>query len=63
LADPWTLAAIAAKFCMYLGILTAAGTVFASLIFRLEHTKAFAQSFAILGLLASMLAFSLGGRP
>ena len=46
---------------MYLGILTAAGTVFASLIFRLEHTKAFAQGFAILGLWASMLVFSLGG--
>ncbi len=59
--DAWGLAAIVTKFALYLGILTAAGTVMATLMFRLERTRGLALTFAVLGLFATVLAFSLRG--
>lgn len=61
LPDIWGLASIVAKFGLYLGVLTAAGTVFAALLFRLDQYRYLALSFALLGLLMSVLAFMLGG--
>ena len=59
--DLWGLAAIATKFTLYLGVLGAAGTVIAALIFRLGHIRGSALRFGILGLFAAVLAFSLRG--
>lgn len=59
--DIWTLAAIAAKFSLYAGVLTAAGSVFAALMFRISGTKLFAGFFAIFGLAGAVIGFSLGG--
>ena len=59
--DVWGLAAIGAKFALYLGILTAAGTVITALLFRLDHHKGFALKFALLGLIATILTFALRG--
>ena len=57
--DVWGMAAIATKFVLYLGILTAAGTVMAALAFRLERYRGLAAGFALLGLFAAILAFAL----
>ncbi len=59
--DLFGLAAIATKFALYLGVMTAAGTVMATLIFRLDRTRGLAVAFAVLGLIATILAFSLRG--
>lgn len=59
--DIWGLAAIATKFALYVGVLTALGTVMAMLIFRLERYWALALKFAVLGLVAAFLTFSLRG--
>lgn len=59
--DLWGLAAIAIKFTLYLGLLTAAGTVIATLMFRLDRTRGLALTFGVLGLVAAVLAFSLRG--
>ncbi len=59
--DIWALAAIATKFALYLGVLTAAGTVIAALLFRLNRYRGLALTFAALGLFATLLAFSLRG--
>ena len=59
--DAFGLAAIVTKFALYLGVMTAAGTVIATLMFRLERTRGLAAIFAILGLAATILAFSLRG--
>lgn len=59
--DAFGLAAIVTKFALYLGVMTAAGTVTATLIFRLDRTRGLAAAFAILGLAATILAFSLRG--
>lgn len=59
--DVWGLAAIVTKLALYLGVLTAAGTVMAALTFRLDRTRGLAAAFAVLGLGATILAFSLRG--
>ena len=59
--DAFGLAAIVTKFALYLGVMTAAGTVMATLMFRLDRTRALAAAFAVLGLAATILAFSLRG--
>jgi len=59
--DVWGLAATVTKFALYLGVLTAAGTVLAALIFRLDRTHGLALAFGVLGLVAAVLAFSLRG--
>ncbi len=59
--DLWGLAAIATKFALYLGVLTAAGTAIAALMFRLDRTRGQALTFGVLGLFAAVLAFSLRG--
>ncbi|WP_415401377.1 CopD family protein [Tateyamaria sp. SN3-11] len=59
--DIWGLAAIATKFALYLGVLTATGTVFAALVFHVQGIRPVAAGFAVLGMLATILGFSLGG--
>lgn len=59
--DIWGLAAIATKFALYLGVLTSTGTVFVALLFQVANTRRFAVSFAMLGLFAAVIGFSLGG--
>ena len=59
--DLFGLAAIATKFALYLGLITAAGTVMATLVFRLDRTRGLAAIFAVLGLIATILGFSLRG--
>lgn len=59
--DLWGIAAIVTKFTLYLGVLTAAGTVMAALVFRLERTRGLALAFAALGLVAALIAFALRG--
>lgn len=59
--DTLGLAAIVTKFALYLGVMTAAGTVMATCMFRLDRTRGLAAAFAVLGLLATILAFSLRG--
>jgi putative copper resistance protein D len=41
--------------------MTAAGTVMATLMFRLDRTRGLAVAFAVIGLIATILAFSLRG--
>lgn len=59
--DIWTLAAVAAKFALYTGVLAAAGTVLAALVFRLDQCRWLAIGFASLGICATILVFSLRG--
>ena len=59
--DALGLVAIITKFALYLGVMTAAGTVMATLMFRLDRTRGLAVAFAVLGLVATILAFSLRG--
>jgi putative copper resistance protein D len=61
LPDVWALAAITTKFALYLGVLVSSGTVFTSLVFRLNSYRGVSTSFGILGLCASILSFSLLG--
>ncbi len=61
MADVWGMAAIATKLALYVGVLTAAGTVMAALVFRLIHYRGLSLTFAVLGLVAAILAFSLRG--
>lgn len=61
MADLLGLAAIFAKFALYLGILTASGTVFATLLFRLHRYRGLALVFGGLGVLATLLDFCLRG--
>lgn len=59
--DAFGLAAIITKFALYLGVMTAAGTVMATWMFRLDRTRGLTVAFAVLGLMATILAFSLRG--
>ena len=56
--DAFGLAAIVTKFALYLGVMTAAGTVMATLMFRLDRTRNLAAGFAVLGVGAAIFAFS-----
>lgn len=57
--DVFGLAAIVTKFALYLGVMTAVGTVFATVMFRLKHTRGLVIVFGLLGLGAAIMAFSL----
>ncbi len=57
----WLLAAIAAKWALYLGVLGAAGTVFCILIFALGRQARLVAGFAVLGLVAAAASFMLKG--
>jgi len=59
--DLFGLAAIITKFLLYLGVITATGTVMAALVFKLDRTRGLAATFAALGLFATILSFSLRG--
>ena len=59
--DLFGLAAIITKFLLYLGVITATGTVMAALVFKLDRTRGLAVIFAALGLFATILSFSLRG--
>lgn len=59
--DAFGLAAIITKFALYLGVMSAAGTVMATCMFRLDRTRGLAVAFAVLGVMATILAFSLHG--
>ena len=59
--DAFGLAAIVTKFALYLGVMTSAGTVMATLMFRHERTRGLAMTFAVLRIVAAILAFSLRG--
>ncbi|AXI46515.1 copper-binding protein [Sulfitobacter sp. SK012] len=59
--DVFGLAAIVTKFALYLGVMAAAGTVMAALVFRLDRTRGLAIAFGGLGIVATILAFCLRG--
>lgn len=59
--DLWGLAAIAIKFALYLGVLTAVGTFFATRLFQLTGYRRFIIGFALLGIVATVFGFSLAG--
>lgn len=59
--DLFGLAAVITKFGLYLGVITATGTVMATLMFRLDRTRDLAAAFAVLGLVSAIFAFSLRG--
>jgi len=59
--DALGLAAILARFALYLGVMSAAGTVMATLMFQLDRTRGLAVAFAVLGLAATILDVSLRG--
>jgi putative copper resistance protein D len=59
--DAFGLVAIVTKIALYLGVLTSAGTVMATLLFGLVRTRGLTLVFAICGLFATIIAFSLRG--
>ena len=59
--DAFGLVAIVTKIALYLGLLTSAGTVMATLLFGLVRTRGITLVFAICGSFATILAFSLRG--
>ena len=59
--DIWGLAAIITKFTLYLGVLTATGTVLAALMFRLNQFRGIALIFGGIALIATLIGFSLRG--
>lgn len=59
--DIWDIAAITAKFGLYLGVLTASGTVFAAAMFQLKRYRMIAVIHAVIGIVAAVVAFMLGG--
>ena len=59
--DIWGLATIAAKFLLYLGVLTSAGTVFATLVFQAANKRSITLVFAALGMIGAVVGFALGG--
>ena len=59
--DAFGLVAIVTKMALYLGVLTSAGTVMATLLFGLVRTRGLSLVFAICGSFATILAFSLQG--
>ncbi|KIN74259.1 copper resistance D family protein [Sulfitobacter guttiformis] len=59
--DIWGQAAIIIKVALYLGVLTAVGSVIVALVFRLERLRGVALVFAVVGLVAAALSFSLSG--
>ncbi len=61
MTDIWEIAAIAAKFALYLGVLISTGTAFAALTFQISHYRLRALGFALLAVLAALVSFALNG--
>jgi putative copper resistance protein D len=59
--DLWGLASIVTKFALYLGVLTSVGSVFAATLFQLKGYSRATVWFAVLGIVATLLGFSLAG--
>lgn len=59
--DLWTVAAIAAKFLLYLGLLSASGAVVVSWLFRLTPDRKRVLTYAMLALVAAGLTFLVRG--
>lgn len=59
--DLWGVASVATKFALYLGVLTAVGTVFVTTLFRLARYRRFTIGFALLGSVATVFSFLLAG--
>ncbi|WP_439143884.1 copper resistance D family protein [Planktotalea sp.] len=59
--DAFGLAAIVTKLALYIGVMTAAGTVIATVMFRLKNTRGLVIIFGLLGFGAAILAFALRG--
>ena len=59
--DAFGLAAIVAKFALYVGVMTAAGRLIATLVFGLDRARGPVAAFAVLGVVAALLVFSLRG--
>ncbi len=59
--DIWGFAAVLTKFALYLGVLTAVGTVVVALLLPLRQYRRLALIFAAIGLVAALLSFSLSG--
>lgn len=57
--DIWGVAAIITKFSLYLGVLTATGTVLAALLFRLNQFRGIALIFGGIALIATLMGFAL----
>jgi putative copper resistance protein D len=58
--DLWGYVGIGAKFGLYLGLFTAAGLCFVSLIFRASCSRSTVTAFALLGLFSAILSFLRG---
>lgn len=59
--DVWGIASIVAKFGLYLGVFTSFGSVLAAFVLRLKIDRPLIICFAAIGLVATVLGFSLGG--
>jgi len=59
--DLWGLASIATKFALYLGVITSVGTVLATVLFWLPRYRRLTIGFALFGIAATILGFSLAG--
>ena len=59
--DIWGQAAIITKVALYLGVLTAVGIVIVALVFRQDRFRSVTLVFALVGLVAAALSFSLSG--
>lgn len=59
--DLWELASIATRFALYLGVLTAVGTFLTTLLLPITGYRRFAVGFALLGIAATVMGFSLSG--
>ncbi len=61
LPDFWGIASIATKLALYMGVLVPVGSVLVSVIMGLTINRRFVISLAILGLIATIIGFSLRG--
>ncbi len=59
--DFWGAASIAAKLALYIGVLVPVGSVFVAVIMGLRIDRRFVISLAVLGLMATVIGFSLRG--
>jgi putative copper resistance protein D len=59
--DFWGIIEILAKLSLYLGILTASGIVFSAVIFKINDYRKSVIVFGLIGLMATIISFSLRG--
>ena len=59
--DILIIATITAKFILYVGVLTASGTVISALIFKLYNHRALSLKYAFLGIFATIIDYLLRG--